>query len=119
MADLTFSRLIDAVAGDAVAGDAVALRSVMRPQPVDGPGGKVFPPTYSAAAEHKYAIEERQVGESLVTTVLLDGASTSALLRSPRRRSRHRYLRTSRDRLSMRTPGPQLMNAYTAHTERR
>ena len=75
MAELTIERLTGAVAGG-----AVALRSIMRLQPADGPGGKVFPPTYAAAAsaENKYAIEERQVGDQVVTTVLLDSVASQA-----------------------------------------
>ena len=63
---------------DAVGGGAVALRSIMRLQPVDGPGGKVFPPTYAVTAEHKYAVEERCVGDRVVTTVLLDSVASQA-----------------------------------------
>ena len=75
MPELTIERL-----SEAVAGGAVALRSRMRFQPADGPGGKVFPPTYAvaAAAENKYAIEERQVGDRVVTTVLLDSVASQA-----------------------------------------
>ncbi len=75
MPELTIERLTEAVAGG-----AVALRSIMRLQPADGPGGKVFPPTFAvaAAAENKYAIEERQVGDRVVTTVLLDSVASQA-----------------------------------------
>ena len=73
MAELTIERL-----SDAVAGGAVALRSIMRLQPAEGPGGKVFPPTYAATAANKYAVEERQVGDRLVTTVLLDSVASQA-----------------------------------------
>ena len=73
MAELTIDRL-----SEAVAGGAVALRSIMRLQPADGPGGKVFPPTYAATAENKYAVEERQVGDRIVTTVLLDSVASQA-----------------------------------------
>lgn len=73
MAKLTINLLRDAVAGG-----AVALRSIMRLQPADGPGGKVFPPSYAVNAEHKYAVEERQVGDRLVTTVLLDSVASQA-----------------------------------------
>ena len=75
MPELTIERLTDAVAGG-----AVALRSIMRLQPADGPGGKVFPPTYAvaAAAENKYAIEKRQVGDRVVATVLLDSVASQA-----------------------------------------
>ena len=75
MSDLTYEKLRDAVAGG-----AVALRSVLRLQPVDGPGGKVFPPTYavSAGATHKYAVEERQIGDRVATTVLLDSVASQA-----------------------------------------
>ncbi len=75
MTELTYEKLRDAVAGD-----AVALRSITNLQPADGEGGKVFPPTYAVAssAEHKYAIEERQVGDRVVTTVLLDSVASQA-----------------------------------------
>ena len=75
MEDLTISRLTDAVAGG-----AVALRSIMQLEPADGPGGKVFPPTFAVAttAENKYAVEERQVGDRVVTTVLLDSVASQA-----------------------------------------
>ena len=73
MAELTIEQLTEAVAGG-----AVALRSTMELQPVDGPGGKVFPPTYAATGDHKYAVEERQVGDRVVTTVLLDSVASQA-----------------------------------------
>ena len=73
MTELTIERL-----SEAVAGGAVALRSIMRLQPADGPGGKVFPPTYAATAENKYAVEERQVSDRVVTTVLLDSVASQA-----------------------------------------
>ena len=73
MAELTIERL-----SEAVAGGAVAFRSIMRLQPADGPGGKVFPPTYAATGENKYAVEERQVGDRVVTTVLLDSVASQA-----------------------------------------
>ena len=73
MAELTIEQLTEAVAGG-----AVALRSSMEMQPADGPGGKVFPPTYAATGDHKYAVEERQVGDRVVTTVLLDSVASQA-----------------------------------------
>ncbi|MXW93936.1 MAG: type I-U CRISPR-associated protein Cas7 [Acidimicrobiaceae bacterium] len=75
MAELTIGHLTDAVEGG-----AVALRSIMSLQPADGPGGKVFPPTYAVAerAEHKYAVEERHVDGRVVTTVLLDSVASQA-----------------------------------------
>ena len=75
MSKLTFERLRDAVAGD-----AVALRSRTTLQPVGGPGDKVFPPTYAVAqsAEHKYAVEERVVGDEVKATVLLDSVASQA-----------------------------------------
>lgn len=75
MTELTYETLRDAVAGG-----AVALRSIMSLQPVDGDGGKVFPPTYAVAntAEHKYAVEERQIGDRVSTTVLLDSVASQA-----------------------------------------
>ena len=73
MTELTIERL-----SEAVAGGAVALRSIMQLQPADGPGGKIFPPTYAVTAENKYAIEERQVGDRVVTAVLLDSVASQA-----------------------------------------
>lgn len=73
MAQLTIEILREAVGGG-----AVALRSITRLQPVDGPGGKVFPPTYAVTAGHKYAVEERQMGDRVVTTVLLDSVASQA-----------------------------------------
>ncbi len=47
----------------AVAGDGVGVRAKLALSPLDGPGGKVFPPTYGVddRAETKYAIEQRKV----------------------------------------------------------
>ena len=70
---LTYEKLRDAVAGG-----SVALRSRTELQPADGPGGKVFPPTYAVNAEHKYAVETRQVGDREVQTVLLDSVASQA-----------------------------------------
>ena len=77
MTQLTFGRLRDAVAGD-----AVALRSRLTLRPAGGEGDKVFPPSYAVdgSAEHKYVVEERQVGSSdrVSTTVLLDSVASQA-----------------------------------------
>ncbi|MDE0376580.1 MAG: type I-U CRISPR-associated RAMP protein Csb1/Cas7u [bacterium] len=75
MSELTFDRLRAAVGGG-----AVALRSLTTLQPAGGSGDKVFPPTYAVAqsAEHKYAVEERVVGDEVKTTVLLDSVASQA-----------------------------------------
>ena len=77
MPRLTFERLRSAVAGD-----AVALRSCMTLQPAGGEGDKVFPPSYAVdgRTEHKYAVEDRQVGDSdkASVTVLLDSVASQA-----------------------------------------
>lgn len=76
MPRLTFERLRSAVAGD-----AVALRSRITLQPAGGDGDKVFPPSYAVdgRADHKYAVEERQLGDGGVyTTVLLDSVASQA-----------------------------------------
>ena len=77
MPELTFERLRDAVAGG-----AVALRSRLTLLPAGGDGDKVFPPSYAVdgRADHKYAVEERQVGDSdsVTTTVLLDSVASQA-----------------------------------------
>ena len=74
---LTFNRLHDAVDGD-----AVALRSRMTLQPAGGKGDKIFPPSYAVdgRADHKYAVEERQVGGNAEAsiTVLLDSVASQA-----------------------------------------
>lgn len=77
MTQLTFEKLRDAVSGN-----AVALRSCMILQPAGGEGDKVFPPSYAVdgRADHKYAVEERQIGGSdrVSTTVLLDSVASQA-----------------------------------------
>jgi len=77
MTRLTFERLRDAVAGE-----AVALRSRMTLQPAGGEGDKVFPPSYAvdSRSDHKYAVEERQIGGggNVSTTVLLDSVASQA-----------------------------------------
>lgn len=77
MSELTLERLRSAVADD-----AVALRARITLQPAGGEGDKVFPPSYAVAnnAEHKYAVEERQIGDSEKTTktVLLDSVASQA-----------------------------------------
>ncbi len=75
MATLTYEQLQDATAGG-----AVALRSKMTLQPAGGKGDKIFPPTYAvdSRAEHKYAIEERQTEQGVITTVLLDSVASQA-----------------------------------------
>ena len=77
MTQLTFDKLHDAVSGS-----AVALRSRMILQPAGGEGDKVFPPSYAVdhGADHRYAVEKRQIGgsdrESI--TVLLDSVASQA-----------------------------------------
>ncbi|WP_419907197.1 type I-U CRISPR-associated RAMP protein Csb1/Cas7u [Candidatus Poriferisodalis sp.] len=73
MAELTYETLRDAVAGG-----AVALRSILRLQPADGEGGKVFPPTYAVRSGHRYAMEERLVDGEVRHTVLLDSVASQA-----------------------------------------
>ena len=77
MTQLNFERLREAVAGE-----AVAVRSRVTLQPAGGEGDKVFPPSYAVdgRADHKYAVEERQVGgsDSVSTTVLLDSVASQA-----------------------------------------
>ena len=77
MKQLSFEQLRGAVAGE-----AVALLSRMTLQPAGGKGDKVFPPTYAVEgrAEHKYAVEERQVdgSETVSTTILLDSVASQA-----------------------------------------
>ena len=75
MTQLTYEKLRAATAGG-----SVALRSKTTLQPADGPGGKVFPPSYRPpeGATHKYAMEERQVGDKVVQTVLLDSVASQA-----------------------------------------
>ena len=77
MTELTFERLLSAVAGE-----AVAVRFRLDLQPAGGPGDKVFPPSYRVddRAEHKYVVEERQVGDAdqVTQTVLLDSVASQA-----------------------------------------
>ena len=77
MSKLTFSRLREAVAGD-----AVAMRSRLTLQPAGGDGDKVFPPSYAVDGQpdHRYAVEERRIGDSedVSVTVLLDSVASQA-----------------------------------------
>lgn len=66
----------------AVAGNAVAIRSQLTLQPAGGKGDKIFPPSYAVGgnAQHKYVVEDRQMGVSdkISTTVLLDSVASQA-----------------------------------------
>jgi CRISPR-associated protein Csb1 len=75
MPQLTFEQLQEATAGG-----SVALRSLSRLQPAGGQGDKVFPPSYAVEgrAEHKYVVEQRQVDDKVVDTVLLDSVASQA-----------------------------------------
>ena len=77
MAELTFQRLHEAVRGD-----SVALRSRLTLHPAGGGGDKVFPPTYAVdgRADHKYAVENRRIGDGNEATVavLLDSVASQA-----------------------------------------
>lgn len=52
-----------------------AIRAVVPLEPVDGPSGKVFPPTY---LQGPYAFESRRVDGQEVRTVLLDSVQSQA-----------------------------------------
>ena len=77
MAKLTLEQL-----NEAVGGAAVALRSRIELKPAGGDGDKVFPPSYAVEgrAEHKYAVENRQLAgqDAVSTTVLLDSVASQA-----------------------------------------
>ena len=75
MPNLSYEQLYEATAGG-----AVALRSRTTLQPAGGVGDKVFPPSYAVdnRADHKYAVEQRQVEDGVVTTVLLDSVASQA-----------------------------------------
>ena len=70
MATLTYKRLRDAVSGK-----AAAFRAKVELQPIDGPGGKVFPPTYADAT---FVTEERMIGGEAVPCILLDSVPSQA-----------------------------------------
>lgn len=77
MSRLTFDQLRSAVSGE-----SVALRSRLTLKPAGGEGDKVFPPSYAVDGrpEHRYAVEERQVGagDKVSVTVLLDSVASQA-----------------------------------------
>ena len=54
-------------------GGIAAMRAVTKLQPIDGEGGKVFPPTY---ADSTYAFEKRMRDGEEVQTVLLDSVQS-------------------------------------------
>ncbi len=69
-----------------VSGEAVGVRARTSFEPLDGPGGKVFPPTYGAGvtAGTKYALEERFVPSAngternIARSVVLDSVASQA-----------------------------------------
>lgn len=75
MSELTFEQL-----SEATAGGAVALRSRLLLAPAGGTEDKVFPPSYAVdgRADHKYAVETRQIDDKEVETVLLDSVASQA-----------------------------------------
>lgn len=75
MSELTFEQL-----SEATAGGAVALRSRLPLAPAGGTEDKVFPPSYAVdgRADHKYAVETRQIDDKEVETVLLDSVASQA-----------------------------------------
>lgn len=75
MSELTFEQLAEATAGG-----AVALRSRLSLAPAGGTEDKVFPPSYAVdrGADHKYAVETRQIDDKEVETVLLDSVASQA-----------------------------------------
>ncbi len=75
MTEFSLLRLRDAVESDA------AIRRVQKLLPIDGPGGKVFPPTYpgngrNASAQHIW--ETRRIEGRDVPCVLLDSVQSQA-----------------------------------------
>lgn len=64
----------------AVAGEVAAVRTISRLAPAGGPGDKIFPPTYmkEGRSTTKYAMEERMVDGTRVSTVLLDSVASQA-----------------------------------------
>src|ERR1700719_3690654 len=52
-----------------------AMRAVTKLQPIDGEGGKIFPPTYS---DSTYAFEKRVRDGREIQTVLLDSVQSQA-----------------------------------------
>jgi CRISPR-associated protein Csb1 len=63
-----------------MSGMAAGFRSVTRLQPLDGPGGKIFPATY---ANGVYAIEKRRIvntsgEEREVDSVLIDSVQAQS-----------------------------------------
>ena len=75
MSELTFEQL-----SEATARGAVALRSRLSLAPAGGTEDKVFPPSYAVdgRADHKYAVETRQINDKEVETVLLDSVASQA-----------------------------------------
>ncbi len=72
---LTYQKLREATEGG-----AVALRSTLKLQPADGPGGKIFPPTYLQDGRgSKYAFENRVNADGEETkVVLIDSVASQA-----------------------------------------
>ena len=75
--ELTFTALRGAVEGEA---NYLRIRTEL--QPADGPGGKVYPPTYAGpegtrrAGEARYHIEQRHRDGEVVKAAVLDSAAS-------------------------------------------
>lgn len=75
MSELSINELLSALAGM-----AAGFRSITRLQPLEGPGGKIFPATYAGGA---YAIEKRRIldtagQEKEVDCVLIDSVQSQS-----------------------------------------
>ena len=77
--DLTYE-----VLRQAMDGGANYLRVKTRLQPADGPGGKVYPPTYAGPEgsarneEARYHIEERRLDGEVIMAAVLDSVPSQA-----------------------------------------
>ena len=63
---------------NALAGNAIALRRNRRLQPAEGPGGKIFPPTYPSDKNDKGS--EKKVQYAMEKRILDDGTSAHCVL---------------------------------------
>lgn len=76
---LTYGRLHAAVAER-----AVGIRSRLELEPLGGPGDKVFPPTFDASGDTRYAVERRitvngdATADGTVSSVVLDSVASQA-----------------------------------------
>jgi CRISPR-associated protein Csb1 len=91
-------------------GGLAAMRAVTKLQPIDGEGGKIFPPTY---AEGTYAFEKRVRDGQEIQTVLLDSVQSQVNRLEERLLYAYQSERLNIPVFEMNFPGHELITSLT------